>query len=265
MTHMADNDIWTEPRLSLVSRPEFVESVYLPVEWFVGDGLEPTPSDGEKLVEYAGRLCYMSQANPGRKLTTDYLSNILQQRHGSVFEHANYSMLFEGVSRSFTHELVRHRAGWAYSQLSQRYVDESATMFVAPPALLELGPTHPAWADWVASVRTARLIYIRLSNYLFDQYKHIEDRVHRRKTAREAARSVLPNATETKILATANARAWRTMLELRTSEGAEREMRRAAVMSLRVLQREAPGFFPDFEIYVAKDDAEAARVLHSKV
>jgi thymidylate synthase (FAD) len=83
--------------------------------------------------------------------------------------------------------------------------------------------------------------------------------------AREAARGVLPNSTETKIVVTGNARAWRTMLELRSSEAAELEIRRAAVMVLRVLQTEAPAFFSDFEIYMAEDRREAARITYHKV
>jgi thymidylate synthase (FAD) len=83
--------------------------------------------------------------------------------------------------------------------------------------------------------------------------------------AREAARAVLPNATETKIVVTANARAWRTMLELRSSEGAEQEIRRCAIAALGVLQGVAPGFFSDFEIYDAEDRRQAARILYHKV
>src|ERR1700712_93734 len=97
-----------------------------------------------------------------------------------------------------------------------------------------------------------------------ERYGWVADRVHRRKMAREAARSVLPNATETKIVVTANARAWGTMLELRSSEGAEMEIRRMAVAALRLLQQEAPGFFADFEIYVADDRREAARITYHK-
>jgi thymidylate synthase (FAD) len=98
-----------------------------------------------------------------------------------------------------------------------------------------------------------------------ERYGWVADRVHRRKMAREAARAVLPNATETKIVVTGNARAWRTMLELRSSEGAELEIRRLAVMTLRLLQREAAGFFSDFVIYVADDRREAAKVEYHKV
>ena len=97
------------------------------------------------------------------------------------------------------------------------------------------------------------------------RYDWVSDKVHRRKMAREAARSVLPNATEVKIVMSGNARAWRTMLELRCSEGAELEIRRLAVAILRVMQREAPALFSDFEIYVADDRQEAARVTYHKV
>jgi thymidylate synthase (FAD) len=98
-----------------------------------------------------------------------------------------------------------------------------------------------------------------------ERYAWVTDKVHRRKMAREAARGVLPNSTETKIVATGNARAWRTMLELRAGEGAELEIRRLAVAALRLLQTEAPAFFSDFEIYVADDRREAARVTYHKV
>ena len=90
-----------------------------------------------------------------------------------------------------------------------------------------------------------------------ERYGWVADKVHRRKMAREAARGVLPNSTETKIVVTANARAWRTMLELRSSEGAELEIRRMAVAVLRLLQQEAPGFFSDFEIYVGGGSARS--------
>ena len=97
------------------------------------------------------------------------------------------------------------------------------------------------------------------------RYAWVADKMHRRKMAREAARSVLPNATETKIVVSANVRAWRTMLELRCGEGAEQEIRRMAVAVLRLLQGEAPRFFSDFEVYQAEDGAEGARVGYHKV
>jgi thymidylate synthase (FAD) len=247
---------FTEPVLTLVSRPSFTAPEHLPVNW-IGES-----TDGERLAEFAGRLCYMSQHNPAKRETREYLENIKKQGHGSVLEHANYTILLEGVSRSLTHELVRHRAGFAYSQLSQRYVDESVANFVVPPAILG---DEGIEATWRAQMEQAQAAYVHLVANLMERYGWIADKVHRRKMAREASRAVLPNATETKIVVTGNARAWRTMLELRSSEGAELEIRRMAVAVLRLLQREAPGLFSDFEFYVAEDRREAARIGYHKV
>jgi thymidylate synthase (FAD) len=245
-----------EPRLTLIARPAFTPPEHLPVEW-IGDS-----TDGERLAEFAGRICYMSQRNPAKRSTPEYLENIKKQGHGSVLEHATYSVLVEGVSRSLTHELIRHRAGFAYSQLSQRYVDESEASFVVPPAVLGDAALEAAWRE---QIEAAQRSYVALVDRLMERYGWVADKVHRRKMAREAARSVLPNATETKIVVTANARAWRTMLELRAGEGAELEIRRCAVALLRLFQREAPAFFSDFEIYSAEDRQEAARVSYHKV
>ena len=247
---------YTEPRISLLARPSFLEPGHLKVDW-LGES-----TDGERLAEFAGRLCYMSQKNPAKRATRDYLENIKKQGHGSVLEHANYSLLLEGVSRSLTHELVRHRAGFAYSQLSQRYVDESEANFVVPPAIIG---DEALEAQWKTQIEEAQRSYVRLVEQLMERYSWVADKVHRRKMAREAARGVLPNSTETKIVVTANARAWRTMLELRSSEGAELEIRRCAVMILRLLSSETPAFFSDFEIYQAEDRREAARIRYHKV
>jgi thymidylate synthase (FAD) len=249
-------EFYTAPRISVLARPVFTEPAHLPVHW-IGES-----TDGERLAEFAGRLCYMSQKNPAKRDTREYLENIKKQGHGSVLEHATYSLLIEGVSRSLTHELVRHRAGFAYSQLSQRYVDESQAAFVVPPAIIG---DDALVAQWQAQVEGAQTTYVALVEKLMERYKWVEDKVHRRKMAREAARGVLPNSTETKIVVTANARGWRTMLELRSSEGAEFEIRRMAVAVLRVLQHEAPGFFADFEVYTAGDRVEAARIAYHKV
>jgi thymidylate synthase (FAD) len=249
-------DILREPRITLIARPQFLEPAHLPVQW-KGDA-----SDGERIAEFAGRLCYMSQHNPAGRTTAEYLTNILKQGHGSVFEHSTYVVLIEGISRSCSHELVRHRAGWGYSQLSQRYVDESHAAFVMPPAIQGDAALE---AEWTRQVEAAQTAYVTAVEHLMVRYSWVDDKVHRRKLAREAARSVLPNATEVKIVASANVRAWRTMLELRLGEGAELEIRRMAVACLRLLQREAKALFGDFEIYPAADGSEAGRVGFHKV
>jgi thymidylate synthase (FAD) len=249
-------EIFRAPRVTLIARPEFLEPAHLAVQW------KGEATGGERLAEFAGRICYMSQHNPAQRPTSEYLDNIKKQGHGSVLEHAVYVLLIEGISRSCSHELVRHRAGFGYSQLSQRYVDESHAAFVVPPAMLGDAALE---AEWERQVGAAQDAYVRAVEALIKRYEWVSDKIHRRKMAREAARSVLPNATETKIVVSANARAWRTMLELRCGEGAELEIRRMAIAVLRVLQREAPAFFSDFEIYVADDRVESARVGYHKV
>jgi thymidylate synthase (FAD) len=251
-----DVEIFRAPRISLIARPQFLEPEHLAVKWR-GEG-----SDGERLAEYAGRLCYMSQHNPVNRTTVEYLENIKKQGHGSVLEHAVYVLLIEGISRSCSHELVRHRAGFGYSQISQRYVDESHAAFVMPPAVAG----DPALeAEWERQVTAAQAAYVQAVEGLMRRHEWVTDKVHRRKMAREAARSVLPNATEVKIVVSGNARAWRTMLELRCGEGAELEIRRMAIAVLRVLQQEAGALFSDFAIYTADDKQDAARVSYHKV
>lgn len=89
-------------------------------------------ADGAHLLKFAGQLCYLS-FTPQRTRNaqaSEYLRHIKESAHGSVFEHVNYTILFWGVSRAFTHELVRHRAGFGFSQVSQRYVSSKHLRFV---------------------------------------------------------------------------------------------------------------------------------------
>ena len=233
-------DIIRQPRVTLLARPQFIEPAHLPVAW------KGESTDGERLAEFAGTALLHEPAQSGGPTTADYLRNILRQGHGSVFEHATYVVLIEGISRSCSHELVRHRAGWGCSQLSQRYVDESHAAFVMPPAIIGDAASRRSGSEQVTAAQAA---YVAAVERLMARYARVADGIHRRKMAREAARSVLPNATEVKIVASANVRAWRTMLELRLGEGAELEIRRMAVLCLRLLQQEAPALFGDFAIY----------------
>src|SRR5258707_8078836 len=189
------------PQVTLIARPEFLAPAHLPVQW-MGEA-----TGGERLAEFAGRVCYMSQKTPAHRTTAEYLENIKKQGHGSVLEHAVYVLLIEGISRSCSHELVRHRAGFGYSQLSQRYVDESHAAFVLPPAMADDPALEAAWETEVADAQAA---YVRAVEALIERYQWVADKGHRRKVAREAARSVLPNATEEKIVVSGKARACAT-------------------------------------------------------
>jgi thymidylate synthase (FAD) len=216
----------------------------------------------EHLVEVSGRVCYMSFAKPRPGGNAAYIGHILEVGHGSVLEHAVWNLLFVGVSRSLTHELVRHRAGWGFSQLSQRYVDESIAEYVEPDEIAADPELHRIWLDAVAHSHQA---YMRLAERLQETLKDEPDRTLRRKLARQAARSVLPNATETKIFVTANARALRHFIELRGSRHAEVEIRKLAIKVLRLMQTEAPHLFNDYQLVPLPDGTFEATTEHRKV
>jgi thymidylate synthase (FAD) len=250
-----------EPRVYLVGR-QVVSGEE--IDRFLADEGRTWQTDtevgAEQLAEIAGRVCYMSYGK-GRKTNADFLSHLVEVGHGSVLEHGVWSFLITGVSRSFTHELIRHRH-FSYSQLSQRYVDESDSDFVEPDVIASDPALHAAWCE---AVNAARVGYDRLVSGLEARFTDVEDRTLRRKMARQAARSVLPNATETKIFVTGNARALRHFIELRGSEHAEVEIRKVAVAILRLMQREAPNMFSDYTLVPLPDGTQATRTEHPKV
>ena len=260
-TAQRELEIVREPRVYVVGRQVVSDDA---IAQFLQDEERSWQTDtevgAEKLAELAGRVCYMSYGR-GRRTNADFLSHIVEVGHGSVLEHGVWSFLITGVSRSFTHELVRHRH-FSYSQLSQRYVDESDSAFVEPDVIATDPELHAAWTE---AVNAARLGYDRLVAGLEARFTDIEDRTLRRKMARQAARSVLPNATETKIFFTGNARALRHFIELRGSEHADAEIRKVAVAILRLMQVEAPNMFADYTLVPLPDGTLTTRTEHVKV
>ncbi|GMU37293.1 MAG: FAD-dependent thymidylate synthase [Phycisphaerae bacterium] len=237
------------------------------IDRFLGDhGVASWTTDtevaGEKLAEIAGRVCYMSFAKPRPGGNSKYLSHIKEVGHGSVLEHAVWNLLITGVSRSFTHELVRHRAGFGFSQLSQRYVDESVAEFVEPDCIGDDPELHEIFR---AAVEQSQQAYIRLTEGLARKFADVPDATLRRKMARQAARSVLPNATETKIFVTANARALRHFIELRCNEHAETEIRIVAGMVLEILRKDSPNLFGDYTLVELPDGTRGAQTEFRKV
>jgi thymidylate synthase (FAD) len=257
-----DMRILREPAVYLVGRQTLNET---DLDRFLADHGVAWESDtevaGEYLAEVAGRLCYMSYAKPRPGGNQVYLGHILEVGHGSVLEHAVWNFVFTGVSRSLTHELVRHRH-MGYSQLSQRYVDESVAEYVEPDVIAADPEMHALWLEAVAHAHQA---YVRLVEKLTEHYKDEPDRTQRRKLARQAARSVLPNATETKIFVSANARALRHFIEMRASRHAEVEIRKLAVKVLKIMQTEAPNLFSDYQLAALPDGTHEAATPHRKV
>ena len=260
------------PNVYLVTRPS--------VDWaqiasFLDDeGLPPIPDsiragsdESAAIIEISARLCYMSFGR-GRRDITDFINNLLSSKDGSVFEHVNYGFVFTGVSRSLTHELVRHRAGFAYSQRSQRYVDESGASFVVPPAVdQDDGGTDKAGGILKDALEAASIAYGKLAEALNESLPReaFSSNTDRRKAVRQAARAVLPNATETKIFVTGNVRAWRHFIEMRAASFADWEIRHLAIEVLEILSQESPLMFGDFSIEELPDGTRIATPEHSKV
>jgi len=144
-------------------------------------------------------------------------------------EHAYAAFRISGVSRAFTHQLVRHRL-CSFIQQSQRYVDESNFNFIEPQLIKNNPEAHSIFTE---SIDNARKTYMKL------QKLGIKN---------EDARFVLPNATESQIVVTANLREWRHIMELRGEPDAQWEIRRAAIEILKILKKHAPTVFGDFEI-----------------
>ena len=198
--------------------------------------LDDWSAEGEDVMEFAGRSCYQSfhKPNPATRANKDYLAHIIESGHGSVLEHAQATFYIEGVSRALTHELIRHRH-LSYSQMSQRFVDESSLSIVVPPAFEgdpEAVEILKKQAD--KAVKKYNALVMRL-----------ESQGYKRKAAREAARAVLPNMTETKIVVTGNCRAWRDFLYKRLDPSADREIQQLSRELLVFLYVIYPAVFED--------------------
>src|SRR5690242_13830191 len=236
------------PKVQLIAKTEFFPPEDVP--W-------STDADGgQALAEFAGRACYQSwkKPNPATATNAGYLRHILEVGHLSVLEHGVVTFYLTGVSRSFTHELIRHRH-FSYSQLSQRYVPERNAAVVEPDVIADDPELHKKFVEATeASVRA----YTELLEGLERRFADLDNATLRRKQARQAARSVLPNATETRIVVTGNYRAWRHFIAMRATEHADVEIRQIAVACLRELQRVAPSVFSDFTISTLPDGSEIA-------
>jgi thymidylate synthase (FAD) len=256
--------IIAEPRVYLVGRQSIDDEALnrFLADHEVSHWTTDTDEAGEKLVEIAGRLCYMSFAKPRPGGNSAYIKHILEVGHGSVLEHAVFDFIISGVSRSFTHELVRHRAGFGYSQLSQRFVDESQCAFVEPEVIASDPELHRIWLDSIVQSQRA---YRALADKLTVKFAGLEDKTLRRKKAREAARSVLPNATETRIFVTGNARALRHFVEMRGDPAADVEIRKVAIAMLKILQAESPNLFGDYSLVDLPEGGQSATTAHRKV
>jgi thymidylate synthase (FAD) len=244
----------TTPQVFLIARPSIdVEGIrgYLADvggESWLDRRLEESdgaPNGGELIVEFGGRACYRSW-EPGlnanvtrvRSDQREYFANILRSAHGSVMEHANYSFVIRNCSRVFTHELVRHRAGSAFSQESLRYVRLTDIGFRVPPAL------EPVREQVLSIVEQLEEFQLTAAAELGIDEEGVP--FHVKKEVTSALRRLAPIGLSTDIVWTANVRTLRHVIEMRTAPGAEEELRLVFDVIARIMQAEAPGLFQDF-------------------
>ena len=244
----------TEPRVFLLARPSIdLEGMRAYLRDVGGESwlqrrVEEGDEDlnaGEMLVEFGGRACYRSWEpglNPNvTRIRTDrreYFANILRSGHGSVLKHANYSFIIRNCSRVLTHELVRHRAGSAFSQESLRYVRLTDIGFRVPPAL------EPVREQVLSIVEQLEEFQVSAAREL-----GIEDDgvpFHVKKEVTSALRRLAPIGLSTDIMWTANARTLRHVIEMRTAPGAEEELRLVFDQVAEIARNEAPLLFQDF-------------------
>lgn len=213
-------------------------------------------TDAGHLIETAGRLCYMSfsRPNPATATNDGYVRHILEVGHLSVIEHATATFLLQGISRSCSQELIRHRH-FSYSQLSQRYVPDRGAV-VVPPLFAEDARAHKI-INWIEAQITDAYLDLTARAEALLEGRELSP-TDRRKQARQAARAVLPNMAETRIVVTGNYRAWRHFIDMRATAAADVEIRAVAVACLRELQRIAPNVFGDYTISTLDDGTEVA-------
>ena len=272
---MTNNELIAEPRVFLVGKSgldkrgllEFLKSEHL-LHW-------TTDADDSisVLSEIAGRVCYMSFDRPRPGGNKIYMDRIIESAHGSVLEHTVFNFIITGISRGLSHELVRHRVGVAYSQLSTRYVDESAARFVVPHIVDK--EDHLTGVMFVNHYKACRELYQRMVPTIMgdlkrrfpDQYgaDDQDTKTVLRKAARGAARAILPIGLETKMFFSANCRAIRHILEMRMSSAAETEIRIVAGMIFDIVKKEAPAIFADYGLRCLPDGTNEIVVSNRKV
>ena len=248
-----------QPKVYLVARTQLVREgldAYLndigSPDWQPEAGV----SDAENLVEAAGRMCYRSwqpydpakpeATNPNvsrvRQGNASYIGNVLKSGHGSVLEHVNMTFICRNVSRVFTHELVRHRAGMAYSQESLRYVRLDDLSFWLPDAAKknpEARKKFESVVDFLENTQKelAEIFGIHDSSD-FTEKKHLTSMFRR----------LAPIGLGTSIMVTGNLRAWRHIIGMRTSPAAEEEIRIVAGQIAEICKQEYPNIFQDMEL-----------------
>ena len=225
--------------------------------------------DSTQLCKTAGQLCYAS-FGPRRTRNENaaaYIGRLTSAGHGSVLEHASFSFLLYGISRSVTHELVRHRAGVGFSQISQRFVSGGVLRFVERPEYQADEELHRLFEE---RVDRAAAEYGEMADRLLDRQEGgasmltADYKTDARKKVQQTARSLLPNETEAPMVFTGNVRALRHIIEMRADAHAESEIRNLAVRLFLCVVTADPILFGDYKIGELPDGTYTVTTEHRK-
>lgn len=277
----------TKPSLYLISKPSLDMEEFDRFKEDNGIAYETEgKSDAEDLAVLSGRICYRSHGKPRPGGNEAYLRNIIESQHGSVLAHGMFVFMVTGVSRSLSHELIRHGVGTSVSELSQRFVDCKDVKVVLPPVML------PWWEADLKRISGKEAVTkyekVQAANYeqwrrqqrnAIDRYDNDADTLmaeappelaatDRRKWARQAARSSLPNCAETQLVFGGSLRAWRNIIEQRCGPGADSEIRRLLNRVYEILVVECPNALGDYqkvELPQYRDGTYELRTANRKV
>lgn len=257
-----------EPTVHLLAKTEFTLGGEQCLKEFYGYAVneEDHMPDGASLIQLAGRKCYNAHGrkSPETAENAGYIANLLSQHHYSPLEHVSFTFLIQGVSRSLTHELVRHRH-FSFSQESQRYVLAARDPeIVVPPATFELEVDGNKAAD-LTQEKFDELMTEQFGNTydrVMDSYDFLREQGYSHKEAAEAARFETPNGDATQIVVTGNARSWMEFIEKRDADGADAEIRRLAKVIGMILSWELPEVFDEDAKKLWSGKSEQKAVKH---
>ncbi|MFV0534941.1 MAG: FAD-dependent thymidylate synthase [Cumulibacter sp.] len=236
----------TTPQVDVIATSSFIPPADVPFQTDAGGG--------QALAEFAGRACYRSWDKPNRRTATNagYLRHVIEVGHLAVLEHATATLYIRGVSRSVTHELVRHRH-LSYSQLSQRHVIADPSFVVPDPVA-----SDEDLADlFSAAAGKTRQAYDELMTGIEQRLSGTEGAA-RSKRARQAAQTLLPGARGTEIVVTGNLRAWRQVIAAHGSDASDDELRELVITCLERLRSSEPNAFADFVVTDLSDGRRMA-------
>lgn len=237
-----------EPSLTLVAQSELLGPV--PVR-ALGESVS-----GERLLEFVARFRARAESNQADRSTRETVQQLVAQSADDLLAHLSLTVLVEGASRRAVSALSAADRGISLSVIPARLLDEGSVRFVVPPAVLGDDALEQAWLEQMLD---AWGNYEALAEALMRRFAWMDSKVQRRRHARDAAASLLPDGVEAKAIATASVAAWRALIIRFGEADGDFELRRLAVGLWRILADAVPTAFDDVRTYQAGDRFVALR------